>query len=311
MRQTCLDTVYELAREDERVVFIGSDLGVGTLDVFRDEMPDRFFMEGISEANVVTMAAGLAMNGWIPYVNTIAPFFTRRAYEQILLDLCLHRANVRLLGNGGGMVYAPLGPTHMVIEDLAVLRAIPGMTILAPADAEEMRRLMRLTLDYTGPLYVRFGKGFDPVVTRADEPVSIGKAVEYASGEDVLLVSTGVTLQVVLAAAEQLREGGVAAGVLHYHTIKPFDRAALLQAAARVKAILTVEEHSIVGGLGGTVAELLLEADLPRLPKFRRIGVPDVFPDDYGSQNHLMGRYGISAEQVAEQAETLLRKEAR
>lgn len=306
MRQTCLDTVYELACADERVVFIGSDLGMGTLDNFRSEMPERFFMEGISEANVVTMAAGLALNGKIPYVNTIAPFLTRRAYEQILLDLCLHRANVRLLGNGGGMVYAPLGPTHMVIEDIAALRAIPGMTILAPADAEEMRRLMRLTTDYAGPLYVRFGKGFDPVVTRAEVPVEIGKAVRYAQGGDLLLLSTGVTLQVVLEAAEKLEAQGISTAILHFHSLKPFDSEALLDAAAQVRAVMSVEEHSIVGGLGGVAAENLLEGNLARVPRFRRIGVPDVFPEDYGSQAHLMNSFGISAGHIQAQAMELL-----
>ncbi len=306
MRQTCLDTVYQLARQDERVVFIGSDLGEGTLADFRREIPQRFFMEGISEANILTMAAGLAMNGKIPYVNTIAPFLTRRAYEQILLDLCLHRVNVRLLGNGGGMVYAPLGPTHMVIEDLAALRAIPGMTILAPADAEEMQRLMRLTTDYQGPIYVRFGKGFDPVVSQAEQPVVIGKAVTYASGNDLLLISTGITLKLVLEAAENLQNQGVSTAILHYHSIKPFDTESLLARAAQVRAVITVEEHSVIGGLGGAVAETLLEADLARVPKFRRIGVPDQFPEDYGSQAHLMNSFGICSENIIAQAQAML-----
>ena len=142
MRQTCLNMIYELAKDDERILFIGSDLGVGTLDQFREEMPNRFFMEGVSEANLIGVAAGLALEGKIPYVNTISTFITRRCFEQVVLDLCLHNTKVRLIGNGGGLVYAPLGPTHEAIEDIAILRAIPNMTILAPADADEMRRLM-------------------------------------------------------------------------------------------------------------------------------------------------------------------------
>ena len=133
MRQTCLDMVYQLAKEDERIFFIGSDLGAGTLDQFKNEMPDRFFMEGISEANIVGMAAGLAMEGKIVYVNTIGTFITRRCFEQIVVDAALHNVNVRLIGNGGGLVYAPLGPTHLAIEDLAIMRAIPNMPIVAPA----------------------------------------------------------------------------------------------------------------------------------------------------------------------------------
>ena len=128
MRKTCLDMVYELAQSDERVVFIGSDLGAGTLDSMRDTMPDRFFMEGVTEANIIGMAAGMALEGYIPYVNTIATFLTRRCYEQVALDLCLHNLPVRLIASGGGLVYAPLGPTHLAVEDLAIMRALPNMT---------------------------------------------------------------------------------------------------------------------------------------------------------------------------------------
>src|SRR6266705_2239124 len=142
MRKTSLDMVYELARKDKRVFFIGSDLGIGTLKQFKEEMPERFFMEGVSEANIVGMAAGLALEGKIVYINTIATFLTRRCFEQVALDLCLHKANVRLIANGGGVVYAPLGPTHEAIEDIAIFRALPNMTIIAPGDANEMRRFM-------------------------------------------------------------------------------------------------------------------------------------------------------------------------
>ena len=161
MRKTSLDLVYQLAKKDERVFFIGSDLGVGTLDEFRREIPDRFLMEGVSEMNIVGMAAGLALEGKIVYVNTIATFLTRRCFEQNVLDLGLHNVRVRLISNGGGVVYAPLGPTHLAIDDLAIMRTIPNMTIVAPSDAEEMKRLMPLTIDHPGPIYIRLGKGGD------------------------------------------------------------------------------------------------------------------------------------------------------
>ena len=132
MRKTSLDTVYEMARNDPRVVFIGSDLGAGTLDQFKEEMPERFFMEGVTEQNIIGMAAGLAMEGYIPYVNTIATFITRRCFEQVAVDLCLHNLPVRLIGNGGGLVYAPLGPTHLAVEDMAIMRSLPNMTVVAP-----------------------------------------------------------------------------------------------------------------------------------------------------------------------------------
>jgi transketolase len=175
MRKACLDSVYELAKQDDRIVFIGSDLGAGTLDEFKAEMPDRFFMEGISEAHVVGMAAGMALEGKIVYINTIATFLTRRCYEQVVLDCCLHKTKVRLIGSGGGLVYAPLGPTHQAVEDIAILRPLPGMTILAAADAGEMRRMMPHTVELPGPVYIRLGRGGDPIVTDPALPFRIGR----------------------------------------------------------------------------------------------------------------------------------------
>lgn len=303
MRATALQCVYELAKADERIFFIGSDLGTGTLDTFKQEIPDRFLMEGISEANVIGMAAGLALEGKIPYVNTIATFLTRRCFEQIVVDLCLHNVAVRLIGNGGGMVYAPLGPTHMAIEDLAIMRAIPNMAIVAPADADEMRRLMPQTVDYPGPIYIRLAKGYDPIVTTDDEPFVIGKAIPMRQGRDALIVTTGISLGVALQAVDDL---GIEATVLHMHTVKPLDSEAILQHAAAVPVIVTVEEHTLAGGLGSAVAEVIAEADFGSVKRFRRMGIPDVFPDEYGSQATLMARYGITAERVVAVIEDLL-----
>src|SRR5580658_4311287 len=165
MRQTCLNMVYDLAKRDKRVLFIGSDLSPGLLGDMKKEMPERWYMEGVSEANVIGMAAGMAFEGYLPYVNTIATFITRRCYEQVAVDLCLHDLPVRLIGNGGGFVYAPLGPTHEAIEDIAIMRALPNMTVVAPVDAEEMRRFMAVTPDWPHPIYIRLAKGGDEVVT--------------------------------------------------------------------------------------------------------------------------------------------------
>jgi len=298
MRQTCLEMVYQLAKEDERVFFIGSDLGIGVLDQFKEEMPDRFFMEGISEANIIGMAAGMALEGKVPYVNTLATFITRRCYEQIVLDLCLHDVNVRLIGNGGGLVYAPLGPTHQSIEDLAILRAVPNMTIVAPADADEMRRFMPLTVDHQGPIYIRLAKGYDPIVTTDDKPFQIGKAIPMRDGKDALIVTTGITLKSALAAADSLSEQGIDAGVLHVHTIKPLDTEAILDYAASVPIIVTVEEHTVIGGLGSAVAEAISEANFDPAKRFKRIGIPDVFADQYGSQDTLLEKFGITSAEL-------------
>ncbi len=305
MRQTCLKLVHELAKKDERVFFIGSDLGNDTLKAFQEEFPRRFFMEGISEAHVIGMAAGLAMEGKIPYVNTIGTFITRRCFEQIVVDLCLHNVKVRLIGNGGGLVYAPLGPTHEVIEDLAILRAIPNMTILVPADADEMRRLMPLTIDHPGPIYIRLAKGYDPIVSNDAVPVEIGKAISMKEGADSLIVTTGITLKFALEAASKLAEEGIDTGVLHVHTIKPLDIETILDRIAKVPVIVTIEEHTIVGGLGGSLAELIAEANFSSPKRFKRIGIPDVFPDEYGSQASLLTKYNITTENLVSTVQAL------
>jgi transketolase len=297
MRKTCLDAVYQLAQRDARVVFIGSDLGAGTLEQFKNEFPDRFFMEGVSEANIVSMAAGLALEGRIVYVNTIATFITRRCFEQVVLDLGLHHASVRLIGSGGGVVYAPLGPTHLAIDDFAIMRTIPNMSVVAPCDADEMARLMPLTLDHPGPLYIRLGKGADPIVS-TDAPFAIGRAILMLRGDDVLLVSTGIASKIALDAAASLKADGISAAVLHMHTVKPLDVDGFLAHAAGVDAIVVVEEHSIVGGLGGALAEVVAEAGFEPAKRFKRIGIPDVFPTGYGSQATMMAKYGISAERT-------------
>lgn len=306
MRKTCLNMLYELAKSDDRILFIGSDLGTDTLQQFKKEIPDRFFMEGISEANIIGMAAGLAMEGKIPYVNTIASFITRRCFEQVVLDLCLHNVNVRLIGNGGGLVYAPLGPTHEATEDLAIMRAIPNMTIVAPADADEMKRFMPLSVDHPGPIYIRLAKGYDPIVTTDKIPFEIGKAIPIREGTDALIITTGITLRLALAVAEVLSKSDIDVSILHMPTIKPFDSEAVLDLAAPVKAIVTVEEHSIIGGLGSAVAEVLAEARFDKPKRFKRIGLPDVFPDEYGSQESLMARYDITSDNITATVKELI-----
>ena len=296
MRQTALDMVFELARHDDRIVFVGSDLGAGTLDSFRREIPERFFMEGVSEAHVVSMAAGLALEGYIVYVNTIAAFLTRRCLEQIVLDLCYHQANVRLIGNGGGLVYGPLGSTHLAIDDIGMLRCLPNMTIVAPADAEEMRRFMPLSVDHPGPIYIRLGRGHDPVVTPHDQQFKIGTAYRVREGADALAITTGVTLRPALAAAEDLASDGISLAVLHIPTIKPLDVAAILAACERMRLVVTVEEHNVIGGLGSAVAEVLAEA--PLHPPLRRIGIPDRFPEIYGNQQALLDHLRINADEI-------------
>lgn len=311
MRKTCLDTVFELAKQDPRVVFVGSDLGHGTLDEFRRTLSESFFMEGISEANIIGMAAGLAMEGSIPYVNTMATFLTRRAYEQVAMDVCHANLPVRLLGNGGGLVYAPLGPTHEAIEDIALMRALPNMTIVAPADALEMKKFMQVSVDYPGPIFVRIAKGYDPIVTDSATDFEIGKAISVQTGTEALLVTTGISLGICLDAAKALAARQIDVGVLHLPTVKPLDVESLISHIESVSVVVSVEEHSIIGGLGSAVAELIAEASFDVPKRFRRIGIPDVFPNQYGSQASQLAHFGITAPRVAlvvEQLATRRRK---
>ena len=304
MRATCLNMVYELARSDDRVVFIGSDLSPGLLQDMRTEMPHRWYMEGVSEANVIGMAAGLAMEGYMPYVNTIATFITRRCFEQVAIDLCLHDLPVRLIGNGGGLVYAPLGPTHLAIEDLAIMRCLPKMTVVAACDAPEMTRLIRATLTWPHPVYIRLAKGGDPVVSTPEAGFRIGKAIPlHGSGrERISLVSTGVMSTRCLAAAKALAEMGIPASVLHVHTVKPLDVEMLLEFCSPADAVLTVEEGVRAGGFGSAVMEALADTLGSASPTVTRLGLPDVFPEKYGSQDELLAWYGLTPEDIVAQA---------
>ncbi len=297
MRQVALNMVYELAQRDLRVLFVGSDLGAGTLADMRTQMPERFFMEGIAEAHIIGMAAGLAMEGYWPYVNSIATFLTRRCLEQVAIDVCLHDLPVRLIANGGGVVYAPLGPTHMAFDDIALLRPLPNMAIVAVSDAPEMARLMNCSLDWNGPLYIRVAKGGDPVISSPDTVFAIGKAIMMRDPGEVLIVGTGIATRLALAAADVLAERGIKTGVLHAHTLKPFDHEALLSVAADVALVATVEEHSLIGGLGSIVLECLADHNVCRPVK--RFGLPDQFPEGYGSQDHLLDLAGLTPHAIA------------
>jgi transketolase len=298
MRNTCLNEVYRLAKENKDIIFLGSDLGAGTLSNMKSDLPDQFVMEGISEQHIIGMSSGLAMEGFIPYVNSIAPFLTRRCYEQILVDLCLHDLPVRLIANGGGVVYAPLGPTHLAVEDIAILRAIPNMTIIAPCDADEMLRLMPKTVDYQHPIYIRLAKGGDKIVSQDDNGFEIGKAIMLREPGDGLFITTGVMTQKAMEAANQLADEGIECGILHMHTIKPLDEDALSVLIPKVQAVVTVEEHIRTGGLGSAVLEFCNDSLPAHTTKIRRIGIPDRFSDKYGSQEELLEYWGITVESM-------------
>ena len=306
MRRTCLNYIHKLAKLDDRVVFIGSDITKRGLEEFQKEFSDRFFIEGIYEQHLIGMAAGLAFSGKIPYINTLATFITRRCFEQVLIDLCIHDLPVRLIGSGGGTVYAPLGGTHMTNEDIGIMRVIPNMTVIVPSDAEEMKRLMPKTLDWPHPIYIRLAKGGDPVVSSNGHPFEIGKAIPLRDGEDVLFISTGITTHRAIQAAEILANKNINASVLHVHTVKPLDEEIILDMISKVSVVLTIEEHRIFGGLGSAISELIAEAIYKCPKRFARIGFPDVFTEELGSQNEIMAKYGITSESIVRKTKELL-----
>lgn len=258
MRETFSKTLQRLATHDSRIVFVGCDQSYNGLRELKAALPQRFFIEGIAEQYVVGMAAGLASGGLIPYVQSIATFITRRAFEQLFIDIGLQRLRVRVVGSGGGLVYSALGPTHTALEDLALLRQVPNMGICIPRSSEELEHLLVSTLEWDGPLYIRLS-------TEAYEgkrgPIGeMGRACLLRHGKGVLIVSTGVVSSAISDIEELLVQGGLIPEVLHFSMLRPFDSASLCEAARRVDQIIVIEEHDRNGGLGSMVIETLADA---------------------------------------------------
>ncbi len=277
-RSACLNSIYELAKKDERVVFIGSDLSANTLIDFKRDFPDRFFMEGIQEQNIISMAAGLAMEGFIPYVNNIATFLTRRCYEQIVIDICAHNLPVRLCGNGGGLVYSPLGLTHCAIDDIAIMRSIPNMSVVCCSDSDEMKAFMPQTLEHKEPMYIRLGIDND---SKPTIPIFIDE-------NPILIYSTGIMTDRMKLVKS--------ANIIHSPIIKPFVDIKD-DITAYTKMIITAEEGIINGGLGSAVLECLADNNI-QIPVLR-FGLPDAFPHHYGERNDLLETYGLTPEKMA------------
>ncbi len=304
MRNECLNSIYRLAKKNKKVIFIGSDLGAGVLAEFKKKISNRFYMEGISEQHIIGMAAGMAKEGFIPYVNTIATFLTRRCFEQIAIDVCLHNLPVRLIGNGGGVVYAPLGPTHQAIEDIAIMRSLPNMTVFAVSDKVEMKKLMDATISWPYPMYIRLGRGGDEIISNKKK-FKIGKHIIYFKPKAITLVSTGVATQECIKVVESLKKDNIECGLIHVHTIKPFDKKKFIKDIDSSKYIFTVEEHLSSGGLGGIVSEIVSEKKFSTSKRVFRIGIEDKFVNRYGSQQELFAHLKIDAKAIKK---TILKK---
>lgn len=285
----CLNTVYDLAKKNKKVVFIGSDLGPGVLNSFKEKYPNRFFMEGVAEQSIIGLAAGMAFEKFRPYVNTIATFITRRCFEQIVVDLCSHNLPVTLIGNGGGLVYAPLGPTHQAIEDLSIMRTLPNLKIISPCDAHEMRHLMLDSINLKGPLYVRIARGGEEIITKKFKP-KIGKAIKLKTAKDYYFLTTGITSHIALEACKMLKKkDNIRCGVAHFSTIKPLDKNFLNNILTSSKKIITVEENVKAGGFGSSILEFSSEMfNAKKNADIKIMGLKDKFLDKYGTQQELL-----------------------
>jgi transketolase len=289
----------ELAEKDENVVLLTQDFG--PIAGFTDRFPARHFDLGISEQNLVGVAAGLAHAGKTPYVFAMAPFVSMRGFEQIRDDCAYNRNNVKIIAPFAGLEAGPWGATHHAMEDIALMRSIPGMTVLSPADPDECGRAVRASSAIDGPVYVRLG--FLTPIPGYDAELRVGEAVTMREGNDLTILATGSCVRTALQAAGALAERQVRARVLNMHTLKPLDRAAVERAVRETGRIVTVEEHSIVGGLGGAVAEVMAELGAGRL---RRIGVRDVFCTEVEPYEELLRIHGIDAAAIEAAVRELL-----
>lgn len=298
MRNAFAKQITELAQRDERVVLLSGDIGNRLFDDLKAKSPDRFFNCGVAEANMVGMAAGMAMSGLRPVCYTITPFITYRCMEQIRVDVCYHHVPVVIVGTGAGLSYASLGATHHSCEEMGMLRLLPGLAVIAPADAMEVRGALKAALNHPHPVYIRIGKKGEPVIHQTEPDFQIGKAISIREGKIVCLLSTGTLLPIALETADLLAAQNVSAKVVSFHTIKPLDEATLASAFADFKLVVTIEEHSILGGLGGSVAEWLANHS-PAKARLLRCGTADEFLHETAEQEEAREHFGLTAAAMA------------
>lgn len=306
MRNAFAKQITQLAQTDPRIVLLAGDIGNRLFDNLKAKFPDRFLNCGVAEANMIGMAAGMAMSGLRPFCYTITPFVTYRCMEQIRVDVCYHHVPVVIVGTGSGLSYASLGATHHSCEEMGMLRTLPGLAVLAPADEMEVRGALKAALAYPHPVYIRIGKKGEPVVHKTEPEFIIGKAIGMREGTDVCLLGAGTILPEAMAAAEKLQTAGISAKVASFHTIKPLDEALLAEVFAKFKIVATIEEHSVVGGLGSAVAEWL--ADSGGKAQLLRLGTRDEFLHTTCEQEEAREYFGLTGEAIAARIEQAMTK---
>ncbi|MFC2057182.1 transketolase family protein [Chloroflexota bacterium] len=300
MRTAFIEALVDLARDDSSIFLLVGDLGYSVVEPFIEEYPDRFINCGVAEQNMTGIATGLALSGKIVFNYSIANFTTMRCLEQIRNDVCYHNANVKIVTVGGGLSYGTLGMTHHATEDLAIMRALPNMTVVAPGDPVEAKLATRAIVARPGPCYLRLGKAGEPVIHKEPPDFQIGRAINVRGGNDITLISTGGMLDNTFKAAEELARQGLQTRVLSMHTVKPLDTEAVLDAARETGCIMTIEEHSFIGGLGSAVTEFLAESTI-HIP-FKRLGIGDSFCLDVGNQEYLREIHSLSVDGIVKAA---------
>ncbi len=297
MRDSFFKTLTDLARGRKDLFLLTGDLGYRLFDEFRSQNGERFFDTGVAESNMVGIASGLALAGKNVYCYSIIPFLVMRAYEQIRVDVAYHNLNVKLIGAGGGFTYGLEGFTHWGLEDMALMRALPNMTVVSPCDIYEATKLAELSCDYPGPLYIRLDRPRVRHIHNGEPEFRIGKGIPLKMGKGVAFLALGNMVHTALEVSRMLLErDGIEATVVSMHTVKPFDKALLSEIAQSHSAIFSLEEHYAEGGLGSTIAELLF--DMGYKGRFGRVGIPDRVDRCIGSVEHLREMYGLTPEHV-------------
>ncbi len=302
-RKGFADALIRLGEKHDDLVVLDADCAKSNMtNLYKNRFPERFFNIGISECDLVGTAAGMAVAGKVPFANAYANFLTGRAFDQMRISVCYSNNNVKIVGHNAGTSAAQEGATHLPLEDISLMRSLPRMTVIVPADAVEMEKAVEAAYYHEGPIYLRVGKLPVPIVTKKEEPFKIGKAIKYREGSDITIISTGIMLDEALKAVGELEKQGVSAELLHIHTIKPIDKEAIIASAAKTKHVITVEEHSIIGGLGSAVAEVLSESQPAKL---RRIGTNDRFGVS-GKMDELLDLFELRAHRIISTANELL-----
>jgi len=275
LRTAFIDTLRELARIDDRIFLLTADMGYSVFETFRDEFPDRFLNTGIAEQNTIGIAAGLASRGKIVFVYSIIPFVTMRCFEQVRLDLAYNFMNVKLVGVGAGLTYGPLGSSHHALEDIAIMRSLPDMTVLCPGDPIETRELIKRSYEYEGPVYIRLGKNGEPKIHPDETRIEIGKSITVLEGNDLALITTSNMLETGKKWVEEWKQDGVNVSLISMPSLKPFDSSTVKNLIDKEIPIITLEEHSVIGGLGSIISQVIATTGKP--VKFQQIGINDKF----------------------------------